>query len=162
MPIFKITEEAAEEIKDSVQSLINATTRKTFHYFPPDIRRKHGLDDVRISTRFVKPPHGHDIFVFGLRFHRTRRFSFTIILLRTNNCAAIKIIRSSAHKIPWARPVLRHRALRSRGTDLKFHRLVNPRGPQPTAGFLPSNRRPRSTRFFVAASTRANVLWRDH
>src|SRR5262245_22865845 len=46
MPIFKITEQAREEIKDSVQPLINAAVRKAFDHFPAHIRREHGFDDV--------------------------------------------------------------------------------------------------------------------
>src|SRR5262245_61948290 len=70
VPIFKIAEQAREEIKNSVQSVINAAVRKTLDHFPAHLRGEHGLDDVRIPTRLVETAHGHDVFTFALRFHR--------------------------------------------------------------------------------------------
>ena len=85
VPIFKIAEQAREEIRDAVQPLIKATIGKTLDHFPAHVRREHGIDNVRISAR-LKPAHGHDVFAFGLRFHRACLFSFHIaISLETNN-----------------------------------------------------------------------------
>src|SRR5215471_8625463 len=48
VPIFKITEQPCEEIKDSVQPLINSTVRKPLDDFPAHVRREHSFDYVRI------------------------------------------------------------------------------------------------------------------
>src|SRR5262249_16474815 len=48
----KATEEVAEHV---VESNIGTAVRKTFDYFPPDVRRQHLPDDIGVTPRFVEP-----------------------------------------------------------------------------------------------------------
>jgi hypothetical protein len=86
VPIFKIAEQAREEISDAVQPLINTTIGRTFDYLPAHVRRQDAFDDVRISACLIKPTHGHDVFAFRLPFHPACLLSSnTGILLETKS-----------------------------------------------------------------------------
>src|SRR5262245_48973666 len=58
----KATEEVAEHV---VESDIDTAVREAFDDFPPDIRRQHLPDDVRVTPRFVEPTDDSDLSRIG-------------------------------------------------------------------------------------------------
>ena len=74
MPILKFVEQTLEEIEHAIQPHIDTAMGEAFNDFPTHIGGKDLPDDLRIPTRFVKPPDNRHVVICVLGAYGFRTF----------------------------------------------------------------------------------------